>query len=307
MISLSGKIFKTSMRKAVADLGYRIPPEQAASIGTWDIKSLMLGGHTDITLLQNDTFVAEFDPERYFEALRFSMYRGYTRALKQTTAAKSISQVISVPTPWVVVSSYYAAFFTAVELLRAAGVWFTFLDKADVSTVTASATNTPPVSLSPGLYLGRTSRANSGDSHRIRFARESGSSHQHIWQQLGHVLLARVSPNDTQEQFELDMFSRFLGHGKRSWNNPSETRNEWNYQRPELYGICGDREGLEFRKIVKTPKSASAWASNKHMGRSGSTEAAAIAFVMFVLQDVFDQTKNIIFPSSILVRLSQYN
>jgi len=111
-------------------------------------------------------------------------------------------------------------------------------------------------------------------------------------------------PKTSSDKAEMERLGRILGAGKGAWHNPSDTRNEWNYQQAKLYLKQGEQAGKAMRKLLANTKSSYKWVQAKKLFCSEETEAAALVYVMELLCDVLDHTKNVIFDSTTLKRLA---
>jgi hypothetical protein len=305
MSALGHRLFRDSMRTAVASLGYHVPTDSRGLSVSWGLKERILSGHSDNRILNDDRFEASLSADNYFEALRFAWRYGYVRCHRQLLAAKDGADRTHVPTAWILVTAYYASFFAAVELLRAAGIWMLFLTDDEAAVVLESDCGGSGCSVSSGIYIGRVTWIQPEGVHRIRFSRGSGGMHAHVWKEIAQVLRAKTQISDVDERLEFDRFAGFLGCGQKAWGTLSETRNQWNYQRADFYGSLGKGEGAVLRKILRDESSAYGWARTRKLCRSTSSEAAAVGYAMFVLREVVEHTARIILPSGDLSRLSQ--
>jgi hypothetical protein len=212
-------------------------------------------------------------------------------------AAKRVADDAAIPCAWVLVSVYYAAFFAAVELLRATGVWVTYFDESQVQGIKSSAIGSPSLELSAGTYIGRAHWDSHSGLNRIVFSRVAGSPHKVVWKEIGDGLLSPAVASDAALWDQVQRFERFVGRGANDWGTPSETRNKWNYQQAALFGGRGEVQGRTLRKIVRNQSSAYAWATDRRLRRSEESRAAAVGYVMFVLEEIIAHTNDIVAPS----------
>lgn len=291
------------MRPAIAALGYRVPDSTITETGGWSFRDSLRAGYADVCLMQTDRFEAALAYGKYFQALRHDCFDGVLRARRHQMGVKHMSHEVPIPTAWVVVSCYYAAYFAAVELLRAAGIWISFFSGDEVQSLTAQSTGTGGATLSPGSYLGRASWDQKDNTIKVTFCRQARGSHEIVWSEIVQKLLQRTSPRTSEELSSVERFKQLLGAGKNAWSSPSETRNRWNYQIANLYSMQGDQTGEAMRKLISGSQAAYGWAKRKKIPQSQSAEASALAYVMNILSEVLDQTRTIIFHPATLARL----
>lgn len=165
----------------------------------------------------------------------------------------------NVNTGWLIVTSYYSAFFAAIEMARLHGLLPMSLAADDVAQLLSKITgpetliqqfsNSPPQN-----FIGEIC------GNKIIFRSSGAKPHVAAWDQVRkHVLKGVV---DKTGWIEAAILMYFLS-GERNWKHPSDLRNEWNYKRADLF--TKNSRGIQFRKLIGNADGGQKWlAQIKH-------------------------------------------
>lgn len=165
----------------------------------------------------------------------------------------------NINTGWLIVTAYYSAFFAAIEIARLYGYFPMSLAVDDVAyletKLTGSADLVQQFSNSiPRNFVGEVS------GNKIIFRSSGDKPHVAAWDQVRKHVLKDVV--DSMGWVEAAILMCFLS-GDRSWKNPSELRNEWNYKRADLFAKTS--RGIQFRKLIGNADGGQKWlAQTKH-------------------------------------------
>lgn len=156
------------------------------------------------------------------------------RIKAQYSATDRLKNDLGNAAPWLLVSNYYTAFYSAVELLRLNNQIALGFDQEDLQELHLKLDSN---SASYGDFISSGARNFSGEikDDSIYFKSNGEKPHSHAWKitakKLRDILKQKGWP-------ELKNFIDFA-EGKNGWITPSALRNNWNYKRADLYSSNG--------------------------------------------------------------------
>lgn len=161
------------------------------------------------------------------------------------------SKESDVNSAWLIVTAYYTAFFSAIELCRLYGVFPMYLDKSDLASISGrakgSAEQKQILRQREGNFLGRLSGS------KITFQPNGSQPHQSAWNELSSILNRVSKESDAPEIVSIFRILK----SERQWINPSTLRNNWNYKRPDHF-VNGSL-AVNFRKLLGNTKGTQSW------------------------------------------------
>lgn len=169
------------------------------------------------------------------------------------------SSKANVNTGWLIVTAYYSAFFAAIEIARLHGYFPMSLASEDTSALKMKLRGKKTLVAQfadsiPRNYVGEVS------GNKIIFRSSGDKPHVAAWDQIRKHVLKDVV--DSLGWVEAVILMWFLS-GDRSWQNPSDLRNEWNYKRADLFARSS--RGIQFRKLIGNADGSQKWlAQAKH-------------------------------------------
>lgn len=192
------------------------------------------------------------------------------------------SRESNVNTGWLIVTAYYSAFFAAIEIARLYGYFPMSLADEDVRYLELKLTGNTDIirrfsGSRPKNFVGEVS------GNKIIFRASGDKPHVAAWDQIRkHVFKDMV---DSTGWVEAVILMNFLS-GDRSWKNPSELRNEWNYKRADLFAKTS--RGIQFRKIIGNADGGLKWlAQTKH-----ADEESQISILAALVETLCTPIKN---------------
>ncbi len=161
------------------------------------------------------------------------------------------SKESDVNSAWLIVTAYYTAFFSAIELCRLHGIFPIHLDKSDLASISDRAEGSDEqkkqLRLREGNFLGRLSGS------KITFYPNGSQPHQSAWTELNNILSKVSRESDCPEIVSIFRILK----SERQWINPSTLRNNWNYKRADHF-VNGSL-AINFRKLLGNTKGTQNW------------------------------------------------
>ena len=173
-------------------------------------------------------------------------------------AAKSAGVSIA----WLLVTAYYCAFFSSIEISRLFGRISVHLDDSDLSALmrkcklggVADDFFKHPIQNFTGKM----------DEQKITFSSAGQKPHAFVWSNFG-VVLKEVY----KERGWIDAQNIIaIVTGERT-PNPSAIRNEWNYKFADRFGPAGENMGRSFSKLLGNKDGISSWLKNTDWQKRG--------------------------------------
>ena len=236
--------------------------------------------YTSISISSEDSFKVEVVPVDISAAILRDYYYGYLRANQQWSSTKELLKNDN-HIAWAVVTSYYCAFFCAIEILRLQGKFLISLAKEDSEKLFSRATGIgKPAFLSKNHtgFVGTISK----DFTSIEFKANGAKPHQFAWIQMSHTTFPAF-PKRTSDWIELERLKRMC-KGDKSWEFPSDIRNRWNYRDANFFSSQGKKSAFPFLKILTGKDSATGWITDHGKISSENDAIASLATMVCFLQ-----------------------
>ena len=256
-----------------------------------NIKKFLLDGSElhEYSIESNQHFTIEVKTDSYVNALISDYYNCNKRIVEQKKNIRNLIDANS-QVAWVLISMYYCNFYAANELSKLYGNFIINFSKADMEIILFNSQydskneftsllqgyNSFRLELSQSEYEGFTC---------LKFEKSSPKPHQEVWSNLDRII--KSMPVDDNLLHHYNLLKKIL-NSKNGWDNPSKTRNEWNYIYANYYGEKGNKLGSQFSKIMNNPSSAFSWGGNRKIYPHDENKVASIAYVYFILLEAHD-------------------
>ncbi|MBI2388607.1 MAG: hypothetical protein HYV09_03235 [Deltaproteobacteria bacterium] len=254
-------------------------------LGGQRLKSMIADGKADIERVAVDVLRVELSEQDVAVGLAREWRLGFTRVAKQNDALTAMKANTDIPTSWVLVSCYYAAFFAAIELLRVQGRMVFYFEPDDISRIRQYSSGAHPIAA--GNYAFEFGQAAGGTV--VFLGRKTAERPHHaVWKHMGAALGCLNCSDDTAVRVR--RLLEFMGSvAQPEWPSLNETRNRWNYAAPELYGTTGEKEGKHFRQLVGDDKALFAWARSRAIKPTTAEAPVPVALTQMLLLKVVRQ------------------
>lgn len=278
-----------------ADLGY----SNAISVSSIEViknlKDQLLTGPVQMEMRGEKRFDVTMSLKQYHEAICKRHFYGVQRIRRLEKCALRLLGV-RWSSAWTLVTVYYSAYFSALELLEASGRHISYFSSEQASEITTRAAASR-FKLTAGTYLGSASVSIADDEVLIEYRYNQATSHEFAWTELD-MLVRDVQMTDPKAIRHQDSFRRFLG-ARQGWNRPNEVRNRWNYGDPHLFSEEGEQLAEAFMGYVETPEDVISWALGRHLHNATEHEASAIAYLQESLAQTIDAVAEAVLPETL--------
>jgi hypothetical protein len=228
---------------------------------------LEITSSTSFEIYETDTFGEKIIGSIISESLVFDFLSG-SRRVKSQYENLIKSKNSGVNAAWLLVTAYYCAFFSAIEISRLFGKISLHLEYDELQEIrrrtAATAESERFFENSPRNFTGNI------EGNRIVFQSSGDRPHQAAWSNLNKVLISVF-----KDKGWIDAESLCAIVSGRRTPNPSTIRNEWNYRHSDRFGERGQRIGYTFLKLLGNKSSASSWLSNADGLRQDDEAVAA--------------------------------
>lgn len=244
---------------------------------------------------EKNYFIITLSMEDFRDAICNDFFFNYKRIQNHKLNLNSllISEANKTHPAWIVVTTYYACYYMALDLNRLAGNFLITFQKEEMDSIFKEIrfdSHIPfkdPKSTSFNAYVKKTDN----NEIEIKFSIASGKSHSLVWQYLkDNFFKSKINDGDSNQLYlmEKKIISRILS-GEDGWLSPSQVRNKWNYQELNLYDDEGLNESKIFLKILKEDNYAYKWILNRFLHPTNENHVASIAFLYQYLSHNIDK------------------
>mgnify|MGYP003600593984 CR=1 FL=1 len=255
------------------------------------IKKFMLDGSelNTYSIENNQCFSIEVKTEDYSNALISDYYNCNNRIIEQKNNIKNLIDTDS-QVAWILISMYYCNFYAANEISKLYGNFIVNFSKEDMESILFQSQYNNPCEFISSLQNYNSFRLEVAQSDYegftlLKFEKSSPKPQQAVWSNLDSII--RNLPVSDTLLHHHQLLQKIL-NSKKGWDNPSRTRNEWNYTNANYYGEKGDRLGDQFKKIMTSASSAFSWGSNRKIYPHDENKVASIAYIYFILLEAHD-------------------
>lgn len=157
-------------------------------------------------------------------------------------------------TAWLLVSTYYCAYFSCIEICKLFDRISMSFEQDDISDMMIKATGPYHAQF---FSSGNTNFVGSEYAGKIVFRSVGAKPHTAAWD---NVLYSVRKIFSKKSWPEADRYIDILSNNAYS---PSRIRNSWNYKRSDYFGSTGDEIGIEFKKLIGNSGGATSWLNRK--------------------------------------------
>lgn len=199
-------------------------------------------------------------------------FLGSLRVSKQYDAVLKLKNA-GAPAAWLLISAYYCAFFSCIEICKLLNRVSFSMEDDDIKTLRIKATGkshaqfftAPPHNFIGIEYAGK-----------IQFRSSGTKPHATAWDS------ARLALQDIYSSKGWPDADKLLKILNDSEYSPSKIRNTWNYKRSDFFGTIGETNCVELRKLIGNPEGAAAWLA-RNRGRIDAQDPCIIAVLCELL------------------------
>lgn len=296
---LSEKLFSKTL-KLISQ--HALSPQPGKEYRSKDtIKNVLLDPVNYLTFDINELsfFSVELSSDIYGDALFSDYYFGLIRINEQI---KNLSIQIenTCQISWVLVTSYYAAFFMATEITKLCGSFiinFSADDMREIISRSSGPVNSS-INLDDSNYGYQATLRNSDYDKRVKihFQKKSPRVHVEVWKNIADIV-RKLDLDDNGNQLR-ELFLNICDGDDERWHKPSRIRNDWNYRHAHYYGEKGQELGEVFFRNIKSYSSSLSWAGNRTLQPHEKNIVAALSYIYHVLDKTITSINNRIYPPS---------
>jgi hypothetical protein len=281
----------------LANFDFRLPKKSEIGRQSEGIKDCISSGSNESRVLSGCRFEVDLSPVEFSRALTKDYIDGLGR-IRSLADALEAARLNDSSCAWQVVTCYYVGFFSAVEILRACGDYISFFDKSTVDTIQQIATSNAG-KLEPGSYQGIANYSSKSGVLTISYVKSSIRHHQYAWKKIALLAKSNCDGRNHEERQIVGRIVEALGQPSRvnsKFESPSDTRNHWNYEDPQLFGNVGKGMSKEFSKLMRNPETSLQWVrKNSNYSDLGSA-TCALGFASQFLRSITEYLGDKIVP-----------
>jgi len=295
---LSEKLFNKTIKLISQHSLSPQPGKQYRSKDTFKDILLDLRHDLQFDLCDLSTFSVELSSDLYRDALFSDYYFGRIRIEEQIRNLQVQIQN-TCQTSWVLVTSYYAAFFMATEITKLCGKFIiNFSDDDMREFIRRSSTPlTSGICLSDSNYGYQAILKNSDYDKRVKiiFMRKSPRVHVEVWKNIAEIV-NKLDVDDDENQLK-ELFLNICDGNEGRWHKPSRIRNDWNYRYANYYGDKGQDLGEVFYRNIKSYSSSLLWAGNRTLQPHEKNITAGLSYIYHILYKTIENINSRIYAA----------
>ncbi|QKM51741.1 hypothetical protein B7760_05819 (plasmid) [Burkholderia glumae] len=151
---------------------------------------------------------------------------------------------------WLLVTAYYCAFFSCIEICKLLDRISFSLDDNDIATLSYKAIGPHRAQFFSGTQKNFVGTQYAG---MLRFRSVGAKPHKAAWENVRIVFSQIFS---SKGWVDANRYIQILSDDEYS---PSRIRNIWNYARSDYYGETGESIAENFTKLIGNPRGAFGW------------------------------------------------
>ncbi|MCK7459946.1 hypothetical protein [Idiomarina aminovorans] len=274
------EILSDKVLKNLGELGYSKSdiPKTLAFSGT--LKEILSNTHSDkeVKVIGKQLVEVTMHKSTYLTALLTDILFGAKRIENQSANIECLVDN-SQQAAWVLVSTYYAAYFLACDLSKLCGSFITNISQEGIFQLLQQTTEGRPslfqssknesfsVNVSTGTYQNEVT---------LQIRKTGAKPHKVAWSNLYSIINGL---SFTDNQISLERLKDIIDSQNKNWKLPSTVRNEWNYSAIHYYGSKGSSLASVFYKLMKSKNSSFKLFRNNSLYPHEENVAASIAYV----------------------------
>lgn len=175
---------------------------------------------------------------------------------------------------WLLVSTYYCAYFSCVEIGKLFNRISISFEKSDFQSLAAKSSGVHHKELFSAENLSSENLNFVGGDYagKIKFRSIGARPHSAAWSNILYAMKAIFAKKVWPES------ERLIGLLANDQVSPSRIRNDWNYKRSDYFGSSGEVNGAEFKKLIGNNGAAVSWMARRYQSLSAS-DPCIVAFL----------------------------
>ena len=131
-------LIKKASIKYLEDIGFTRPSNNFEYTPNYTLKnSIFSGNGLDVNILNANRFRVSIEPSRFYEAVSTDFYFSYQKVTRQKMSFETLNENKQLPGAWNLVTLYYAAFYSTVEINRLTGLYITNFNDSHINQLNA--------------------------------------------------------------------------------------------------------------------------------------------------------------------------
>jgi hypothetical protein len=252
---------------------------------------LLKGDNIEVNVFSEREFEVKVPENVYNLTLATDFWFSYQKVTehKQCFSGKSSALI---PSTWLIVSAYYSAFYSAVELSRLYGIYNLYLKKENCDAIL----NYLPagIKLDKGNYVGVVHH-DITDYVTIRFtAKKNIPTHESAWSNILKILNHHnITDVRTSKKEVFKLLNSVLDSNKKGISTPNTVRNEWNYSYPNAYdkGFCNEINDIKTYLSHSGRQSITSWPSKYKKLNTKQNNVFSVIYLEMILRQVMEDLK----------------
>jgi hypothetical protein len=252
---------------------------------------LLRGDNIELKLLSDREFEVKVPENIYNQAVATDYWYSSQKVIgHQQCFSEKASKLI--PSSWLIVSAYYSAFYSAVELSRLYGIYNMYLKKEHCEAILSYIPS--GLKLDKGNYVGVVS--NDSDNYvTIRFSgKENIATHESAWRNILKILnYHNISEIRTSKKEVFKLLKLVLDSSKIGVLAPNTVRNDWNYSFPNAYdeSFCNDISEIKTYLSDSGRQSITHWPSKYKKLTTKQNNVFSVIYLEMILRQVMADIK----------------
>lgn len=254
-------------------------------------ETLLNGDNIDVKILGEREFEVKISQNNFFQILATDFYFSVQKVTEQSKFLSTASR--KTPVAWLLVSTYYSAFYAAVELSKLFGRYNLYLKKDHCKSI-ISQTNSS-LALESGNYIGILNY-DTNDYIAIRFsARQKSQPHDLAWRNMLEIMDFHAQADIRNTKVDaVELVKAIFNSSNKLLQTPNNVRNDWNYSYANAYDLSFCDEITEIRTFLSTTgrKSILSLPRNFKKYSNKQKDAYAIIYIEAILRQTILDLKN---------------
>ncbi|MDO4694760.1 MAG: hypothetical protein Q4A62_09130 [Eikenella sp.] len=244
---------------------------------------LMTSGHSE-----KNFFIIKLSRYDFNDSLCNDFFYNYKRIQNHKLNLTALLENKKTHPAWIIVTAYYACYYMALDLNRLMGNFLITFQERELNEIfnEIKFDNHIPLNNPASSFNARVS-INTDNEIEIKFSIASGKSHLLVWNYMNDNFFKKDDRKHSNYLTEMEYVSSILT-GRNRWISPSQVRNKWNYQEPNLYDENGITLSKSFLANLENNKKAYKWIQRRKLDPSDENHASSLAFLYHYLSHSID-------------------
>lgn len=252
---------------------------------------LLTGDNIDVSLFSDREFEVKLPEKEYNQILATDFWFSLQKVTEHSRLF-SVNLTKKVPPTWLLVSAYYSAFYSAIELSRLFGVYNLYLKKEHTEKILSYIPGGDK--LDRGNYIGVV-HEEINDYVTIRFsAKENTPPHDLAWKNILKMLNSHNISDIRPSKIEVfRLMKSILNSSATLIQTPNNVRNDWNYSFPNAYDENFYNEISEIKTYLDPGgrQSIMSWPSKHKRLTSKQNNVFSVIYLELILRQVMADMK----------------